>query len=65
MLTKQNRKYKKYENNGFREVDRINFDQYRKECNEEIEKSKQNDLLKLGTTLADKKHGTKDVLENC
>ena len=59
MLRKQNRKYKRYKNNGFREVDRIIFDQYRKECNEEIEKSKQNYLLKLATRLADKNTGQK------
>ena len=53
MLRKQNRKYKNYKNNGFREVDRIIFDQYRKECKEEIEKSKQNYVLILGTRLAD------------
>ena len=31
LLRMQNHKYKKYKNNGFREVDRIIFDQYRKE----------------------------------
>ena len=40
-------------------MDRIILDQYRTECDEEIEKSKQNYLLKLGTRLADKNTGQK------
>ena len=55
MLSKQNRKYKKYMNNVFREMDRIISDQHRKEN----EKSKQNYLLKHGTRLADKNTGQK------
>ena len=51
MLGKQNRKYKEYKNNEFREVDRIIFDQYRKECNEEI------------LRLADKNTGQKTYWE--
>ena len=46
MLRKQNRMYKKNKNNGFR--DKATLDICRKECDEEIEKSKQNYLLKLG-----------------
>ena len=53
MLKKQNRIYKKYKNNGVREVDKLSFDLYRNEYAETIEKSKQNYLSKLGTKLAD------------
>ena len=59
MLKKQNRIYKKYKNNGFKEVDKVSLDLYRKECAEEIEKSKQNYLSKLGAKLADNSTGQK------
>ena len=59
MLRKQNRIYKKYKRNGFREVDKIPLDLCRKECDEEIENSKQNYILKLGIKLADRTTGQK------
>ena len=59
MLRKQNRIYKRYKKNGFREVDRIPLDLCRKECDEAIEKCKQNYLLKLGDKLADNRTGQK------
>ena len=59
MLRKQNRMYKKYKQNGFREVDKATLDLCRKECDEEIENSKQNYLLKLGNKLADRTTGQK------
>ena len=40
MIKKQNRIDKKYKNNGFREVNKVPLDLYRKECDEAIEKSK-------------------------
>ena len=51
MLTKQNRIYKKYKKNGFRKVDRVPLDLCRKECNEAIEKSKENYLKRLDDKL--------------
>ena len=36
MLKKQNRIYRKYKNNGFKEVDKVSLDLYRKECAEAI-----------------------------
>ena len=59
MLKKQNRIYKKYKNNGFREADKISLDLHRKECAEAIEKSKQNYLSKLGKKLTDQSTGQK------
>ena len=59
MLKKQNRIYKKYKNNGFREIDKIALDLFRKECAETIEKSKQNYLLNLSSKLADNCTGQK------
>ena len=59
MLKKQNRIYKTYKNNGFKEVDKVSLDLYRKECAEKIEKSKQNYLSKLGAKLADNSTGQK------
>ena len=59
MLKKQNRIYKKYKNNGFRELDKVPLDLYRKECAEAIEISKKNYLLKLGGKLADNNTGQK------
>ena len=59
MLKKQNRIYKKYKNNGFREVDKVPLDLHRKECADTIERSKQNYLLKLGDKLADDSTGQK------
>ena len=59
MLKKQNRIYRKYKKNGFREVDRVQLDIYRKQCTETIEKSKQNYLRILGDKLADKYTGQK------
>ena len=53
MLKKQNRIYKKYKNNGFREVEKVSLDLYRNECAEAIRNSKQNYLAKLGAKLAD------------
>ena len=47
-LRKQNRMYKKFKSHGFKEVDRIYLDLHRKECNDAIEKSKNNYLLNLG-----------------
>ena len=44
MLKKQNRIYRKYKNNGFREVDKVSLDLYRNECKEAVE---QNYLAKL------------------
>ena len=44
MLKKQNRLYKRYKNNGFQEVDKVNLDVFRKECDEAIEKSKRSYL---------------------
>ena len=59
MLKKQNRIYKNYKNTGFKEVDKVSLDLYRKECAEAIEKSKQNYLSKLGAKLADNSTGQK------
>ena len=59
MLKKQNRIYKNYKNNGFKEVDKVSLGLYRKECAEAIEKSKQNYLSKLGAKLADNSTGQK------
>ena len=64
MLKKQNRIYKKCKNNGFKEVDKVSLDLYRKECAEAIEKSKQNYLSKLGAKLADNSTWSKNSLEN-
>ena len=63
MLKKQNRIYKKYKNNGFKEVDKVSLDLYRKVYAEEIEKSKQNYLSKLGAKLADNSTGQKTYWE--
>ena len=62
MLKKQNRIYKTIKTMGlrrFKEVDKVSLDLYRKECAEEIEKSKQNYLSKLGAKLADNSTGQK------
>ena len=59
MLKKQNRIYKRYKNNGFKEADKVPLDLYRKECAEAIEKSKQNYLFKLCCKLADNCTGQK------
>ena len=58
-LRKQNRMYKKFKSHGFKEVDRISLDLHRKECNDAIEKSKNNYLLNLGNKMADKNIGQK------
>ena len=59
MLRKQNRIYRKYKNNGFREIDKEILDLSRKECAEAIEKSKHNYLLQLGEKLAETQTGQK------
>ena len=56
MLKKQNRIYKKYKNNGFKEVDKVSL---YLECAEAIDKSKQDYLSKLGAKLADNSTGQK------
>ena len=59
MLKKQNRIFKKYKKNGFREIDEVPLDLYRKECAEAIEKSKKKYLLKLGDKLTNNSTGQK------
>ena len=58
-LRKQNRIYKRYKNNGYKEADRISLDASRRECNEAIEKSKQKYLMNLGNKLTDRSVGPK------
>ena len=41
MLKKQNRIYRKYKNNGFREEDKLTLETFRSECADAIEKSKE------------------------
>ena len=72
MLRKQNRIYRKYKNNGFREIDKEILDLSRKECTEAIENSKQNYLLQLGEKLAENQTGQKtywkivnNLMNNC
>ena len=59
MLKKQNRIYKKYRKNGFKEIDKIPLDLYRKECAVAIAKSKQDYLCKLGNKLSNNCTGQK------
>ena len=59
MLKRQNRIYEKYENHGFKEVDKVSLDLYINECAEAIEKSKQDYLSNLGAKLADNCTGQK------
>ena len=59
MLKKQNRIYKKFKNNGFKEEDKVNLEAIRKECAEAIEMSKEKYLLNLGNKLCDNRTGQK------
>ena len=59
MLKKQNRIYKTYRKNGFKEIDRVPLDVYRKECVVAIEKSRQDYLCKLVNKLFDNCTGQK------
>ena len=60
MLKKQNRIYKKYKSNGFRDEDKLTLDVHRSDCAEAIEKSKHNLLNDLGKKkLAEKGTGQK------
>ena len=59
MLKKQNRIYKNYKKNGFKEDDKAYLEQYRKECSDAIEKSRQKYLFNLGDKLADNRTGQK------
>ena len=59
MPRKQNRKYKKYRTNGFNDNDHLVLQEYRKHCNEEIQKSKEKYLSDLGEKVADKNTGQK------
>ena len=59
MLKKQNRLYKKYKRNGFKDEDKFNLDLHRCECAEAIEKSKNTHLNDLGKKLAEKGPGQK------
>ena len=59
MLKKQNRIYKKYKKNGFRNEDKLIFEAYRGEVADAIEKSKERYLLSLGNKLCDNRTGQK------
>ena len=59
MLKKQNRLYKKYKRNGFREIDKVSLDIHREKCAESIERSKQNYFLNLGRKLSNNRTGQK------
>ena len=59
MLKKKNRIYKRCRKNGFKEIDKVPLDVYRKECAVAIEKSKQDYLCKLDNKLSDNCIGQK------
>ena len=55
----QNRIYRKYKKNGFKEIDKIVLESSREECSEAINKSKERYLLNLGSKLCDNRTGQK------
>ena len=59
MLKKQNRIYRKYKKNGFRDEDKLTLDIFRNECADAIKKSKEKYLLNLGNKLCDNSNGQK------
>ena len=59
MLRKQNKLFKKYKNNGYRQADKIHVERLKKECQDEIIKAKEKYYLNLGSKLADPSTGHK------
>ena len=59
MLRKQNRIYRKYKNNGYKNEDKIILDRFRNECFNAITNAKEKYLRHLGDKLADPTTGQK------
>ena len=58
-LRKQNKLYKKFRKNGFKNEDKIVLDKFRVECSEAIHNTRENYLKKQGEKLADPKTAQK------
>ena len=48
MLKRKNRLYKNYKKHGYREDDKVRLVQFREECKNAVDKSKQSYLINLG-----------------
>ena len=59
LLRKQNKIYKKYKKNGYKNEDKIIMDRLRIECSDAIKNAKEKYLLNLGVKLADPNTGQK------
>ena len=53
MLKRKNRLYKNYKKHGYREEDKVRLEEFREECKNAVDKSKQSYLINLGKKVND------------